>query len=61
MRVDSNNPFAVADHENKDKSGEHLQQVKSMFVTYQMNKDTSLSMFFDEDKGMNVIEDIEAI
>ena len=85
MKVDSNDPFAVADHDTvmrkqgymigyygsakpvdllteiKGKLGEYLQQAKGMFVTYYMNEDASLSMFFREGKGMTVIEEIEAL
>ena len=85
MKVDSNDPFAVADHDTvmrkqgymigyygsvkpidlvteiKGELGEYLQQAKGMFVTYYMNEDASLSMFFGNDKGMTIIEEIEAL
>ena len=85
MKVDSNDPFAVADHDTvmrkqgymigyygsvkpvdlvtdiKGKLGENLQQAKGMFVTYYINEDASLSMFFGKDKGITIMEEIEAL
>jgi len=85
MKVDSSDPFAVADHDTvmrkqgymigyygsvkpvdlvteiKGKLGEYLQQAKGMFVTYYVNEASSMSIFFNKNKGITVIEEIEAL
>ncbi len=85
MKVDINDPYAVADHDTvmrkkgyivgyygcvkaenlvmeiKEKLGENLQKAEGMFVTYYVNEDTPLSIFFGEREGEIIIEEIEEL
>ncbi len=47
--------------EIKDRLGENLQKAEGMFVTYYVNEDSPLSIFFSEHEGEIIIEEIEAL
>ena len=85
MKVDINDPYAVADHDtvmrkkgyivgyygsvNADKLvteiktnlGKNLQKANGMFVTYYMNENSSLAMFFGDSEGEIIMKEIEAL
>ena len=47
--------------EIKEKLGDYLQNAEGMFVTYYVNEDTPLSIFFGDSEGEIIIEEIEAL
>lgn len=47
--------------EIKDKLGDYLQNAEGMFITYYVNENSSMSMFFGEGKGGDIMEEIEAL
>jgi hypothetical protein len=47
--------------EIKEKLVDYLEQAHGMFITYYVHEASSISMFFNEDKGMIIIEEIEAL
>jgi hypothetical protein len=47
--------------EIKEKLGDYLKKAEGMFVTYYVNENASMSMFFGKGQGINVMDEIEAL